>query len=222
MLDQIGDPSAYDFGSLPDPSPSQFFTDFPTFDCALLEDFSVTSSQLELSQVAALFRAQAGFAHFDDVAGFSINIFSSLPHAAASLVGDVANLFLTTGSGATVTEVDDLGGTYEFGLVELDVNIALPSAGTYWVGVSPVASSAVAGQFLVQTSNVALPAPANGQFANPAQGFGGDPVTDTGNHYAYSVTAVPEPRVPLLLALMLGGWAIGRNRRKDRGAGAAR
>ena len=61
LLNQIGDVNAYLFDSSPGPTPSQIFTDFPSYDCTVLEDFTLTATQLRITQVSVLFRAQGGF-----------------------------------------------------------------------------------------------------------------------------------------------------------------
>ncbi len=49
----------------------------------------------------------------------------------------MASVVIPAGSGAAVTQIIDATGPYEYGLVSLNVDIPLPSAGNYWVGVSP-------------------------------------------------------------------------------------
>lgn len=211
VLNQIGDANSYSFETLPAPTPSQIFTDFPDFDCTVIEEFTVTSSQLRITQVSALFQALGGFSAFQDVQGYFLNFYDDPALAAASLTGNVASLTLAAGSGASVTQVVDGSGAHEYGLVNLDLDVALPSAGKYWVGVSPIASSSVAGQFLVQTSNSTQPQTADARFANPAQGFGNGALLLLGNHYAYSVTAVPEPEVGAFSLILLCGSLCSRS-----------
>ena len=211
---QLGDPALYEFELLPPPTLSQIFTDFPDFSCTVLEDFEVDSSQLRITQVSVLFRAQAGFVGFASVSGYLLNFYSDVNLAAASLAGNAGSIEIPTGGAVTVTQVVDPGGNHEYGLVELDVDVVLPAAGTYWVGVSPVAASSVAGQFYVQTTTqgIAQGASANAKLANPGLGHGVGALSTPGNHYAYAVVAVPEPGVlPFWLAGM--GWWVVRRRR---------
>jgi hypothetical protein len=205
VLNQIGDVNAYLFDALPGPTPSQIFTDFPSYDCTVLEDFTLTGTELRITQVSVLFRAQGGFISFQDIQGYYLNFFSDPGLAATTLTGNVASFEITPGAGATVTQVIDGSGTYEYGLVSLNVDIAMPSAGNYWVGVSPKAPVS-SGQFLVMsngaTGTSVTPGNANGRLANPADGFGAGALTATNLDYAYTVIIVPEPNVSAL-------WLIG-------------
>jgi len=97
VLDQIGGSGSYNLNVGSGPTPSQIFTDFPDYSCAVLENFTVTSSELEITNVSALFRAQGGFIGFQSVSGYSLNFFSNPALASASLTGDVASLLLVAG-----------------------------------------------------------------------------------------------------------------------------
>ncbi len=213
VLNQIGDVNAYAFEAAPGPSPSQIFTDFSGYDTMVLEDFTVLSSELQLTQVSALFRAQGGFVAFQGVQGYSLNVFSSSALAATSLTGDVASLMVNAGTGASVHEV--VGGGGEYGLVSLAVNVPLPSAGTYWIGISPVSAHSVTGQFLLQNSGATgavTPGNANAKLANPGGQLGLGTLSSTNLDYAYAVTAVPEPHVAALPVLAGLGWLLRRRR----------
>lgn len=216
VLDQIGLIGSYDLNAGPGPTPSQFFTDFSDFDCAVLEDFTVTSDALEIANVSGLFRAVGGFRGFQNVTGYAVNIFSRPSHAATGLTGDVASLVVMAGSNAEVTEVVDAGGNHEYGLVSLEVNVLLPGAGKYWLGISPVSASAVSGQFLLMNSGGAVPlvsGDAGATFANPEEGFGLGVTSTLSTDHAYSVSMVPEPD-PACLAMLGGiGW-LGKRRRQ--------
>lgn len=212
VLNQVGDVALYDFELLPPPTPSQIFTDFPDFSCTVLEDFTVNSSGLRVIQVSVLFRAQAGFVAFQDVQGYQLSFFSDVNLATAALTGDAGYALVPPGPAASVTQIVDLSGNHEYGLVVLDVDVVLPSAGTYWVGVSPIAASSVAGQFFVQTSNQGITGDANARLANPGLGLGAGALSTPGSHYAYAVTAVPEPGVLSLGAFGAVGWLFLRRR----------
>ncbi len=212
VLDQIGSVYDYDPGAGPGSTPSQVFTDFPDFSCMVLEDFTVTADELQITSVSALFRAQGGFAGFQQVDGYSLSIFSDPALAATGLSGDVANLLVVAGSG--VLELVDDSTQFEYGLVSLDVSIFLPAAGQYWFGVSPVSASSVSGQFFLQNSGASggIPGNQDARFANPGDGFGLGSFSTSDLDYAYSVTAVPEP-VTATLALLSGcGWLFRRGR----------
>lgn len=212
VLDQIGDPSLYDFTQLPPPTPSQVFSDFPDFDCVVLEDFTVTTSELRVTAVAVLIRAQGGFLSFQNVQAYQLSIFNNVNLAASTLIGDAGYALVPAGPGVAVTQVTDPSGTHEYGLVVLNVDIALPSAGNYWVGVSPVAASTVAGQFFVQTTDQGTSGAANGRLANPGLDLGVGALSTPGNHYAYSVTVVPEPAT-LTLWVIGSCWWLSRRQR---------
>ena len=216
VFDQIGGLSPIDSSLLPPPSPSQIFTDFPDFNCTVLEDFSVTSGELRITQVSVLFRAQEGFLKFQDIQSYYLNFFSDVELAGSGLAGDVRSVSIPAGASASVTQVTDTSGAHEFGLVVLDVDVPLPSAGNYWVGVSPVAANSVAGQFFVQTTTTGTSGPANARLANPGLGLGAGALSIPGNHYAYAVAAVPEPGV-LSLWILGAGWWLSRRQRKTAG-----
>ncbi len=209
VLDLIGDVNAYTFGV--QPTPGQMFTDFPTFNCTVLEDFAVSSSELVITRVSVLFQAQGGFASFRGVEGYELNLYSLPGQAGASLTGDVASQLVT--AGATVTQVVDPGGSGEYGLVSLDVNIALPEAGTYWLGVSPRSAVAVTGQFLVANANASgTPTVGDGsaELANPGLGFGVGALSALDADYAYAITAIPEPGMFTLWLLGGAGFLLRR------------
>jgi len=214
VLNQIGDVNAYLFDASPGPTPSQIFTDFPSYDCTVLEDFTLTASELRITRVSVLFRAQGGFVSFGDIQGYYLNFFSDPGLAAVTLTGDVASLEIAPGSGATVTQVIDSSGPYEYGLVTLDVDIPMPSAGNYWVGVSPKAAVAT-GQFLLMNNGAVGDVTAgnsNGKLANPGLGFGVGALTSTNLDYAVSIIGVPEPAGFPLWIIGACGWLFRRRR----------
>ena len=101
------------------------------------------------------------------------------------------------------------------GLVNLAVDILLPAAGTYWLGVAPVSSKSVAGQFYLQNSGAKGPifsGGSDGFFANPDEGYGIGPLTEADLDFAYVVQIVPEPAAAGLLAL--GGLGLLLRRRR--------
>lgn len=201
VLDQIGDPLAYDLELPAAPAISQIFTDFPDFSSMVIEDFNVASGGYEITRVSALFQAQAGFTAFQGVSGYALSIFSDPSLAASGLAGDVASLVVSAGSGASVTQIIDPDNTGEYGLVSLDVSVLLPVAGTYWVGVAPVSAVGVTGQFSVVHDGAAgstLPGPAGSRWANPQDAFDLGTITTLTREFAYSVTAVPEPSTTML------------------------
>lgn len=216
VMNQIGNVSVYELASIPPPTPSQVFTDFPDSNCTVLEDFTVSASQLKILQVSALFRAQAGFAAFQDVEGYQLNIFSDPSQAGISLAGDVKSVYFPAHTGVSVTEVGNAAPGH--GLVTLETAVDLPAAGTYWLGISPVAANSVAGQFLLMHSGAGSQATAgnsNARLANPGGELGQGTLTVLNADYAYSVTAVPEPSAAGLAALGILAHLIRRHRRAD-------
>jgi hypothetical protein len=216
VLDQIGSLSTFDSSQHPPPSPSQIFTDFPDSSCAVLEDFSVTSGELRVTQVSALLQVQGGFARFQDIIGYHVNFFSDVNLAGSSLAGDVGSIHIPAGAGASVTQITDASGNHDFGLLVIDVDVPLRLAGTFWVGVSPVAANSVAGQFFLQTSTTGTSGAANARLANPGLGLGAGALSILDSHFAYAVTvedAIPEPGVLALAFLGAGCWLFQRTRR---------
>jgi hypothetical protein len=198
------------------------FTDFPTYSCTVLEDFKVAASELRITRVSVLFQAQGGFASFRDVEGYELNLYSLPSRAGTSLAGDIASQLVTTG--ASVTQIFDPSGSGEYGLVNLDVDLTLAAAGTYWLGVSPRSAVAVTGQFLVANANGnGTPTPGNGSadLANPGQGFGIGALSTLADDYAYTITAVPEPGT-LTLWLLGGAAFLRRHRQPAAGLSGAR
>jgi hypothetical protein len=217
VLDQIGDLSGFDSSLLPPASPSQVYPDLVDFDTAVLEDFEVTANQLEIREISVLLRAQLGFTSFQDVTGYLLNIFSfnQINLAGAALVGDVTSLTLVPGSGVSLTQITDQSGSHEFGLLKLDLNVVLPSAGRYWLGVSPVAAyGGEERQFFVQAAPAGV-GPGDAKIANPGEGLGAGALFSPGNNFAYAVTAVPEP-ASIAFGFLGFGWFLTRRRRNGR------
>lgn len=212
VMNQIGDANLYNVAAINDGknSASQIFTDLVGFDCMVIDDFAVTGTELSISNVAAMVYAPGMFAALQGVAGYRLSIFSSSAMATTSLLGDVDTVVVMAGSGASVIPVKD---AYH-GLVSLNVNISLPAAGIYWVGISPVAAYNT-GQFYVQhggAQGMIVPGNGNGMFANPGDGFGVGALTAENVDYAYAITAVPEPSA-LMLWLLGACGLLGRRHR---------
>lgn len=217
VLDQIGSVGDYDLGSGSSHSISQIFTDFPDFDSAVLEDFSVTSSQLQVNNVSALFKALGGFTAFQDVEAYALNFYSDPNLAATSLTGDIASLLVVAGGGAMVTEVVEASHTAEFGLVSLATDLTLPGAGTYWVSISPRSANSQTGQFEVMAGGASGPVTtgsADAVLATPRDGFGQGAFTTVQKGYAYSVTVVPEPSSAWYCLITASACLLWRGRRR--------
>lgn len=212
VANQVGDLARYDFGSSAPPNASQIFTDFAGFDSMAVDDFTVTGPELRIMSVSGLFEARAGFASFAAVSGYQVSIFSDSSMAGSSLLGDTASRLVPLGSATSILQV----GGGDHGLVSLAVDIVLPKAGTYWLGIAPVSSKAVTGQFFLQNGGAdgpPGPGEANGVFSNPEEGYGIGPLTEANLDYAYLVTLVPEPATTGLLAIGVGGL-LWRTRRR--------
>lgn len=192
-------------------TPSQFYTDFPDYDCTVLESFTVSSAELRLIEISAIFRAQGGFESFRNVEGYALNFFSDPGLAVFSLTGDVASLHIVSGPGVSVTEVVEADPDHDYGLIRMSVEISLASEGTYWMGLSPISSLSATGQFVL----VGRPVAEGGSpsyFANPGEGFGLGPLSPLDTTHAYALAAVPEPSSVGLVAAGAGSLLIRRRR----------
>ena len=211
VSNQVGTLLDYDFDASTAPNASQIITDFSGFDSMAVDDFTVTGPELRLTNILALFEARGGFESFGAVAGYRVSIFSDPALAGSSLLGDTASVLISLGPDVTVTPAD--GGDH--GLVNLPVDILLPTAGTYWLGVAPVASKSVAGQFYLQNSGAKGPifsGGSDGFFANPDEGYGVGPLTEANLDFAYVVQIVPEPAAAGLLVIGSLGLLMRRRR----------
>ena len=206
VIDQIGTLASYNLQASTLPMPSQIDADFPSYSGVVIDDFAVISSELRITGVSALFQADAGFSGFSGVSGYAVNFYSSPAHAAANLTGDIGSVVVSSGV-ATLTQTTRAGSSLGYGLVSLPVDLQLPAAGTYWIGVSPVAASSLNGVFRMMDSGATGPSPggSNGKFANPGEGYGVGSLMSTDVNYAYSVIAVPEPG---LISLCFFGSAV--------------
>ncbi|NNC90460.1 MAG: hypothetical protein HKN82_18545 [Akkermansiaceae bacterium] len=195
----IPDPATFDPSEAVTPNVSQIFTDFPGFSSMSIDDLAVAATQRRIVNVTTLLRAQGGFPSFQEVTGYQVSVFSDPAAAGAGLEGDIASVLLAPGAGVSVIPFAPAISD-EYGLVSLNLDILLPTAGTYWLGVAPVAASTVAGQFFTHNSPSGIPAsPGNARFANPGGGFAVGPLTLIGAELAQEVVLIPEPAAGLLL-----------------------
>ncbi|MCX6866832.1 MAG: hypothetical protein NTV46_11575 [Verrucomicrobia bacterium] len=215
VMEQIGDATVYNFETPPGPLASQLFPDFPDYDCSVLDDFTVTTDFLTITRIAALFSAQAGFASFLNVQNYTVYIFSADNLATGNLTANVACVMQSTDHDVSVVEINH---SDQYGLVNLVVNIALPTAGTYWVGVTPKSSVPEDKFFLLNNgaTGAVTTGNANAQLANPGLGFGVGALSLLKVDAAYTVTVVPEPAAITLW--IAGGCALLCRRRRARHA----
>jgi hypothetical protein len=194
------------------------------FDIMVIDDFTVTASQLNVINVEMMMTGFGGFVapSYTDgtVTGYHVEFFTSTGAAASSLTGNAGSVLVAPG--AVTLNNPGFSGTYATARhIQIPINITLPGAGTYWVGISAVMDFSPGGQLGVNTTNLVL-GNQNGGQANPGgafgfpgnfrQGFEG--VTGVEQRDAqYLVEAVPEPGS--MIALGIGAAALlARRRRK--------
>lgn len=187
------------------------------FDVATIDDFTVTASQTLVQSVEVILSGwiPTGFtnANYSNgvISSYRVEFYTSLAAATANLTGDAGSTSVAFGS-STVTVLGWTGQFAGAAHVVLPVNVTLPGAGTYWMGIMPVMDFAAGGQIGVDTILPALDNQ-NAYQANPAGGF-----AIPGNLKAlnldasYKIDAVPEPAS--MIALGLGVTALLARRRK--------
>ncbi|MCH7903427.1 MAG: PEP-CTERM sorting domain-containing protein [Armatimonadetes bacterium] len=189
------------------------------FDVNYIEDFTVTETQTNILQVDAIMGGYSGFlnAFFTNgrVRGYRVEFYSSVATAAASLTGDVGSQTVLPGS---VTVGPPLGWRFAESEVRIPVNVFLPGAGTYWVGVMGILDYDPGGQIAVVAWNSGTFAGGNNSVqVNPNGGFnfgGGTNFVDRHRDAAYRITGVPEPAS--MVALAMGAAALVAHRRRKK------
>lgn len=200
-----------------------FEASFDAFDCIVIEDFTVNANQTLITQVQAVMAGFNGFntpGGWSSVTGFRVELFTSTGSAVSSLTGNAGSQLVAAGSASIVNlgwnnaaNTHNNNGTAS--LVTLPVNIVLPGAGTYYVGVIGVLN---AGQSLMQIgvrNNTVVSGGNNAFQANPGGGFsipGNGQFLTENAMYRVDATAVPEPGS--MIALGLGAAALAARRRR--------
>lgn len=214
-MQQIGDANAYDIGTGSNTALSQIFNGTAADDSTMvIDDFTVTAEELRITTLFALYHAPASFSQFANLDGFAFTIFSSPHEAATNLFGGIHSQIMQLGSGASITQV--LASTGDFyALLQLDVDVTLPSAGTYWLGVAAV--SATGNNETVRllhsgSTTPATPGGANAKSANPADSFGTGTLSDLNVDAAYALTMIPEPSSTCLILCGISSLVVVRKR----------
>lgn len=193
-------------------------------DLIVIDDFTVTAGQTQLTSVEAIMNGWNGFANASytngSLVGFRVEFYTSLAAAASSMTGNAGSQFVAAG-GATINLLPWAFPYDRAAHVVLPVSVNLPGAGTYWVGVAARMDSTF-GQLGVNATNLVL-GNQNANMANAAGGwgwsgnlFGGVPDgngTPVAKDAEYKIDAVPEPGSMIALGLGIAAL-VARRRRK--------
>lgn len=189
-----------------------FEADYDAYDSATIDDFTIGAATALSSIDAILYHWNGG--HAADVGSFTVNIYSSVAHATASLTGDVySHTFL-----AGATTLTSRGGSYSQVHVPLSTVLG---PGTYWIAL--VSNYPIEGGGQI---GVAVGGTGNGYFVNPQGGFGFTAVSLTsltggGGAAAYRVegdaapTPAPEPASWVMMVSGFGTVGGAMRRRKS-------
>jgi len=215
IMDQIG-PSNNVTGNIGTAS-QRFEASFGgQFDAGALDNFTVTGSAFNITQVEAVFASQApgagGFNYSTMVQNVAIEIYSSPTAAQANLNGDVVHQVLTSGYSWNTAYTSQASDALMTATVNFNLN-----PGTYWLAVIPRADFGTANaQVFVYNSSYAGANPGgnDGWQANPGGGSGSTlqhPTPPPNFAYRINGNAVPEPAS--LAVIGVGLAAVIRRRR---------
>ncbi|MCH7905581.1 MAG: PEP-CTERM sorting domain-containing protein [Armatimonadetes bacterium] len=185
-------------------------------DVQVLEDFTVTGSQLTVTTIEVLMGGFAGFLNgmFTDgtVTNYHVNIYSS-PNAAGAL--NQGDIYAQTFAPGSMTISGPMGFA-ETSVLGATINFTLPAAGTYWASIQPEMNFSPFGQTgVVRWAAGTFNGGSNAIQANPNGGFFGPPGwIDIGADVAYRVNAVPEPASMIALGLGVAALVARRRRKK--------
>ncbi len=160
-------------------------------DTAVLENFTVTAGQTQITQVEVVMAGFSGFTQFSqwtNVTSFRVEFYTN--NSGTSLTGNAGSQSVPAGS-ATITNLNWSGfphnGTAAH--ITLPVNVTLPGAGTYYVAV--IAVMDMGGQVLQVgvANNLSGSGGNNATLINPGGGYGFGNSMNLGTDAAYKVTA---------------------------------
>ena len=212
VLDQIAAANTYPRGAS---SKSGHFLEpqYNYFSAAVVDDFTVSVTTLDLTSVSTILEAEGGtFQSFGDIPGWEVAVYSSLAAAQNSLTGDVADVVVPAAS-ATFTPGSNLNGDSNV-LISLPINLVLPAAGTYYLGVmsrNPLDSTGWVNVYVFGNAG------GGNAFSEAPGATNGVTSTALGADAAYRLIgqAAPAPE-PSTWALLLSGsgllWLVSRRR----------
>ena len=211
VINQILAPSTYP-GQLSSPGySSQRFTDannaYTYANSVVVDDFTVTTATDDLSSISAVVDGYGfTFKSFSDLTGWEVAIYSSLSAAGNNITGDVYDTILPL-SAVTLSSPFNNNGDNN-ALLTLPVNIQLPAAGTYYLGVIGVNAILTNGQIAVYTGGSAGGGNAYDQIPGEMDS------TAVGKDAAYEIIGVPEPSTWTLLGAGAGVALLGLGLRR--------
>lgn len=214
VINQILSPGDYPGGESSPGYLSQRFTD-PAYTYAnsvLVDDFTVTAATLDLTSITAVVDGFGfTFKSLSDVTGWEVAVYSSLNAAETNITGNVFDATLSP-SAVTVSGTFANNGDNN-ALLTLPVNILLPAAGTYYLGIIGVNSILNNGEIAVYTGG--LTGGGNSYDMSPGQSTTSTALTKDA---AYEIiggpaSAVPEPSTWALISLGASLLAVALRRR---------